>query len=172
MLGSALGPHPYPTMVREFQSVIGREAKEQIMEAEGKLPKTLIACVGGGSNSIGLFDAFRNDDVEMIGVEAGGNGIASGQTRGAFCRTRIGVLHGTFTYFLQDQDGQVRETHSISAGLGLSGGRSRTRGIFRYASARGIPLRRMTKHWTRFKKYRSWRALFRRWNPHTPSPKC
>lgn len=117
LLGSALGPHPYPTMVREFQSVIGREAKQQMMDAEGKLPTTLIACVGGGSNSIGLFDAFRNDDVEMVGVEAGGHGIASHKHAARFAERGVGVLHGTYTYLLQNADGQVRETHSISAGL-------------------------------------------------------
>jgi len=117
LLGSALGPHPYPTMVREFQSVIGREAKQQLHEMEGKLPTTLIACVGGGSNSIGLFDAFRDDEVEMIGVEAGGRGIESGKHAARFAERGIGVLHGTYTYLLQTDDGQVRETHSISAGL-------------------------------------------------------
>jgi tryptophan synthase beta chain len=118
LLGSALGPHPYPTIVREFQSVIGREAKQQIMDAEGKLPNALIACVGGGSNAIGLFDAFRDDkDVELIGVEAGGRGIASGQHAARFAERRAGVLHGTYTYLLQNADGQIRETHSISAGL-------------------------------------------------------
>lgn len=117
LLGSALGPHPYPTMVRTFQSVIGREARGQILDAEGKLPKTVIACVGGGSNSIGLFDAFREDDVEMIGVEAGGLGIASGKHAARFAEGRVGVLHGTYTYVLQDDDGQIRATHSVSAGL-------------------------------------------------------
>jgi tryptophan synthase beta chain len=105
-------------MVREFQSVIGREAKQQIMDAEGKLPDMLIACVGGGSNAIGLFDAFREDKhVELIGVEAGGHGIASGKHAARFAERGVGVLHGTFTYLLQNADGQIRETHSISAGL-------------------------------------------------------
>lgn len=118
LLGSALGPHPYPTVVREFQSVIGREAKQQIMDAEGKLPDALIACVGGGSNAIGLFHAFRDDrHVEMIGVEAGGHGIESGKHAARFAERGVGVLHGTFTYLLQNADGQIRETHSISAGL-------------------------------------------------------
>ncbi|MBI4672855.1 MAG: tryptophan synthase subunit beta [Chloroflexi bacterium] len=118
LLGSALGPHPYPTIVREFQSVIGREAKQQILKAESKLPNTVIACVGGGSNAIGLFDAFRDDkQVEMIGVEAGGHGIASGKHAARFAERGVGVLHGTFTYLLQNADGQIRETHSISAGL-------------------------------------------------------
>jgi tryptophan synthase beta chain len=121
LLGSALGPHPYPTMVRDFQSVIGREAREQILLQAGRLPDICIACVGGGSNSIGLFHAFLEDsDVQLVGVEAGGEGIASGHHAARFSDPRLGrpgVLHGTYTYLLQDQDGQVAETHSISAGL-------------------------------------------------------
>jgi tryptophan synthase beta chain len=117
LLGSALGPHPYPTMVREFQSVIGREARAQILEVEGRLPDLLIACVGGGSNAIGLFDAFRDDDVAILGVEAGGLGIESGKHAARFADARPGVLHGAYTYVLQDDDGQIRATHSISAGL-------------------------------------------------------
>ena len=121
LLGSALGPHPYPTMVRDFQSVIGREAREQILLQAGRLPDICIACVGGGSNSIGLFNAFLEDTgVQLIGVEAGGEGIASGHHAARFSDPRLGrpgVLHGTYTYLLQDQDGQVAETHSISAGL-------------------------------------------------------
>jgi tryptophan synthase beta chain len=117
LLGSALGPHPYPTMVREFQSVIGHEARAQILEMEQRLPDLLIACVGGGSNAIGLFHAFRDDDVAMLGVEAGGLGIESGKHAARFAEARPGVLHGTYTYVLQDADGQIRSTHSISAGL-------------------------------------------------------
>jgi tryptophan synthase beta chain len=117
LLGSALGPHPYPTMVREFQSVIGREARAQILEVERRLPDMLIACVGGGSNAIGLFHAFRDDDVAMLGVEAGGLGIETGQHAARFAEARPGVLQGTYTYVLQDDDGQIRGTHSVSAGL-------------------------------------------------------
>jgi tryptophan synthase beta chain len=128
LLGSALGPHPYPTMVRDFQSVIGREARAQILEAEGRLPDLLIACVGGGSNSIGLFHPFLEDKaVEMLGVEAGGSGIESGKHAARFAppplngdtgvTARLGVLHGTKSYLLQTPDGQIAETHSISAGL-------------------------------------------------------
>lgn len=117
LLGSALGPHPYPTIVREFQSVIGQEAREQMLQAEGKLPHTVIACVGGGSNSIGVFSAFRDDNVELVGVEAGGEGVGSGKHAARFAERQVGVLHGSFTYLLQDDDGQVRATHSISAGL-------------------------------------------------------
>ena len=121
LLGSALGPHPYPLMVRDFQSVIGREAREQIMEQEGRLPDTLIACVGGGSNSIGLFHPFLADSsVKMIGVEAGGTGSELGQHAARFNVSgggRPGVLQGTMSYVLQDQHGQVASTHSISAGL-------------------------------------------------------
>jgi tryptophan synthase beta chain len=121
LLGSALGPHPYPTMVRDFQSVIGREAKDQIMAAEGDLPDAVIACVGGGSNAIGIFHEFVDDDsVDLIGVEAGGTGIESGQHAARFADPdmgRPGVLHGCYTYVLQDADGQIALTHSISAGL-------------------------------------------------------
>jgi tryptophan synthase beta chain len=121
LLGSALGPHPYPTIVREFQSVIGREAREQILSEVGRLPDTVIACVGGGSNAIGIFSSFLKDEaVELIGVEAGGDGIASGRHAARFgdpSRGRVGVIHGTQTYVLQDDDGQIAETHSVSAGL-------------------------------------------------------
>ena len=120
LLGSALGPHPYPRIVRDFQAVIGREARIQILEAVGRLPDLLIACVGGGSNAIGLFHPFLDDPVTMVGVEAGGCGIASGRHAARFAdaeRGRVGVLHGTRTYLLQDEDGQVLATHSVSAGL-------------------------------------------------------
>ncbi|HCE17141.1 MAG TPA: tryptophan synthase subunit beta [Anaerolinea thermolimosa] len=121
LLGSALGPHPYPTMVRDFQAVIGLEARAQILEQAGRLPDACIACVGGGSNAIGLFHAFRDDPgVRLIGVEAGGEGLESGRHASRFSdpkRGRPGVLHGTYTWVLQDEDGQVAETHSISAGL-------------------------------------------------------
>jgi tryptophan synthase beta chain len=118
LLGSALGPHPYPLMVRDFQSVIGRETREQINEKEGRLPDLLIACVGGGSNSIGLFHAFLKDEVRMVGVEAGGVGSKLGQHAARFLNAAsIGVLQGTKSYLLQDQHGQIAATHSISAGL-------------------------------------------------------
>jgi tryptophan synthase beta chain len=121
LLGSALGPHPYPTLVREFQSVIGREARAQMLEQAGGLPDCVIACVGGGSNAIGIFSAFVDDaKVELIGVEAGGAGIATGRHAARFgdpTRGRVGVIHGTRTYVLQDGDGQIAETHSVSAGL-------------------------------------------------------
>jgi tryptophan synthase beta chain len=118
ILGSVLGAHPYPMMIRDFQSVIGQEARRQIMTAEGRLPDYLVACVGGGSNSIGLFHPFLKDPrVKMIGVEAGGTGIASGKHAARFAGGRAGVLHGTMTYLLQDADGQVNLTHSVSAGL-------------------------------------------------------
>ena len=121
LLGSALGPHPYPLMVRDFQSVIGREARQQILEQEGRLPEVLIACVGGGSNSIGLFHPFLADStIKMIGVEAGGSGNELGQHAARFNVAgggRPGVLQGTKSYVLQDDNGQVAATHSISAGL-------------------------------------------------------
>ena len=118
MLGSVLGPHPYPEMVRDFQSVIGREARAQIMGREGRLPDLLVACVGGGSNSIGLFSPFLEDsEVQMVGVEAGGRGPGPGEHAARFSGGRPGVLHGTYSYILQDADGQVVPTHSVSAGL-------------------------------------------------------
>jgi tryptophan synthase beta chain len=118
ILGSALGSHPYPMMVRDFQSVIGREARKQILKAEGRLPSAIIACVGGGSNAIGLFHPFiRDEGVRMIGVEAGGLGISSGMHAARFAEDKIGILQGTKTYVLQDNDGQIALTHSISAGL-------------------------------------------------------
>jgi tryptophan synthase beta chain len=118
MLGSVLGPHPYPIMVRDFQSVIGKEARAQILEKEGRLPDVLVACVGGGSNSIGLFYEFVGDkQVRMIGAEAGGRGQNLGEHAARFSGGRPGVLHGTFSYILQDEHGQVVPTHSVSAGL-------------------------------------------------------
>jgi tryptophan synthase beta chain len=127
LLGSALGPHPYPIMVREFQSVIGREAREQILSATGKLPRALIACVGGGSNAIGLFHPFIADgEVRFIGVEAGGRGDSLGQHAARFHSgaasggAQVGVLQGTMSYVLQDANGQIATTHSVSAGLDYS----------------------------------------------------
>ena len=118
LLGSALGPHPYPLMVRDFQSIIGREAREQILEKEERLPDILVACVGGGSNSIGLFHPFLNDDIRMIGVEAGGCSSELGEHAARFMDGgSVGVLQGTKSYLLQDEDGQIALTHSVSAGL-------------------------------------------------------
>jgi tryptophan synthase beta chain len=124
LLGSVLGAHPYPTMVRDFQAVIGREAREQILSAEKRLPTHLYACVGGGSNSIGLFHEFLKDsDVKMVGIEAGGRGQSLGEhaarlaAHQGFTGARPGVLQGTYTYVLQNEDGQIAATHSISAGL-------------------------------------------------------
>ena len=118
LLGSVLGPHPYPSMVRDFQSVIGRETREQSLRAHGQLPDQIVACVGGGSNAIGIFHAFLGDpSVALTGVEAGGEGIASGRHAARFAEPVPGVLHGTRSMVLQDGAGQVRETHSISAGL-------------------------------------------------------
>jgi tryptophan synthase beta chain len=118
LLGSVLGAHPYPTMVRDFHRVIGREARTQILKAEGKLPAAIIACVGGGSNSIGIFyDFIKDKPVKLIGVEAGGRGHALGEHAARFAGGSPGVLQGTFSYLLQDQNGQVSTTHSVSAGL-------------------------------------------------------
>ncbi|HCC69402.1 MAG TPA: tryptophan synthase subunit beta [Nitrospiraceae bacterium] len=117
VMGTVFGPHPFPSMVRDFQSVIGKEAKKQILQAEGRIPDYLIACVGGGSNAMGLFYAFLNDDVKMIGVEAGGRGIESGEHAARFAGGSLGILQGCKTYLLQDEDGNILGTHSISAGL-------------------------------------------------------
>ena len=118
ILGSVLGPHPFPVMIRDFQSVIGEEARRQIRKAEGRLPDVLVACVGGGSNAMGLFYPFLSDrKVKMIGVEAGGRGIKTGKHAARFADGSVGVLHGTMTYLLQDNDGQISATHSVSAGL-------------------------------------------------------
>ncbi len=121
IIGSAIGPHPFPTIVRDFQSVIGKEARAQMLEQAGKLPDVAIACVGGGSNAIGLFHPFIDDPVRLIGVEAGGSGVGSGKHSATLVAGRPGVLHGTKTYLLQDADGQILETHSISAGLDYPG---------------------------------------------------
>ncbi len=124
LLGSVLGPHPYHTMIAHFQSVIGKEAKKQILEAEGKLPDYIVACVGGGSNAIGIFKEFLNDkNVRLVGVEAGGLGINSGKHAARFAdkeNGRLGIIHGTKTFVLQDKYGQIMNTHSISAGLDYS----------------------------------------------------
>jgi tryptophan synthase beta chain len=118
LLGSVLGPHPYPLMVREFQSVIGREARAQILDLAGCLPTAIVACVGGGSNAMGIFDAFLDDrDVRLIGVEAGGERISRGRHAARFAGGSPGVLQGTRTFVLQDEDGNIELTHSISAGL-------------------------------------------------------
>ena len=121
LLGSALGPHPYPTIVRDFQSVIGAESRKQILEIEGRLPDQIIACLGGGSNAIGIFYEFIPDeDVDLIGVEAGGRGLENSEHAARFADPKMGrpgVLHGCYTYVLQDEDGQIALTHSISAGL-------------------------------------------------------
>jgi tryptophan synthase beta chain len=122
LIGSVAGPHPYPMMVRDFQSVIGREARRQILKKEGRLPDYLIACVGGGSNSMGLFYPFVNDrKVNLLGVEAAGRGLGSGKHAASVLGGEVGVLHGSKSYVLQDSAGQIRETHSIAAGLDYPG---------------------------------------------------
>jgi len=123
VLGTACGPHPFPEMVTYFQSIIGKEAREQILKVEGKLPKRVYACVGGGSNAMGLFSGFLNDPVELVGVEAGGRGLNSGMHASRLCSedASMGVAQGYKSYFLQNSDGQMKETHSISAGLDYVG---------------------------------------------------
>jgi tryptophan synthase beta chain len=122
LIGSAVGPHPYPRIVRDFQSVIGKEAREQILSQEGRLPNMVVACVGGGSNAIGIFYPFADDPgVQLIGIEAGGSSLEPGHHAATLVAGRPGVLHGAFSYLLQDDDGQVLNTHSISAGLDYPG---------------------------------------------------
>jgi len=121
VIGSVVGPHPYPKIVRDFQLVIGKEAKKQILKKEGRMPDYLIACVGGGSNAIGLFHPFEKDKIKMIGVEAGGKGIKTGKHGASICAGKIGVLHGQKSKFIQDSNGQITQTHSISAGLDYPG---------------------------------------------------
>ena len=122
IIGSAVGPHPYPKMVKEFQRVISKEARKQILEKEGRLPDVVMACVGGGSNSIGMFADFIDDkDVKLVGVEAGGLGIETGKHASAMALGEVGILHGMKTYLLQDKDGNIELAHSISAGLDYPG---------------------------------------------------
>jgi tryptophan synthase beta chain len=122
LIGTAAGPHPFPMMVRDFQSVIGREAKEQILEAEGRLPDTIVACIGGGSNALGLFTEFLGDEsVEIIAVEAAGKGVNTEDNAASIANGKFGVLHGNASYYLQDDDGQIKNAHSISAGLDYPG---------------------------------------------------
>ena len=122
VIGSVVGPHPYPVMVRDFQSVIGKEAKRQILKKEKRLPDYLIACVGGGSNSIGLFHPFYKDkNVKFIGIEAAGKGLNTGEHAATLCKGEKGILHGSYTYILQDRNGQIHPTHSVSAGLDYPG---------------------------------------------------
>jgi len=122
IIGSVVGPHPYPQIVRDFQSVIGKEAKEQILKAEGRLPDVIVACVGGGSNAIGIFYPFIEDEeVRLVGVEAAGYGLETGKHAATLCRGSVGVFHGAKSYLLQNEDGQVTPTHSVSAGLDYPG---------------------------------------------------
>lgn len=121
IIGTVAGPHPYPLLVRDFQSIIGREAREQILAQTGKLPDALVACVGGGSNAIGLFHPFLEDEVAIYGIEAGGKGVDTGKHAAALSAGRPGVLHGNRTYLIEDEDGQIIPTHSISAGLDYPG---------------------------------------------------
>ncbi|MEO0158754.1 MAG: pyridoxal-phosphate dependent enzyme, partial [candidate division WOR-3 bacterium] len=122
LLGSAVGPHPYPLIVRDLQSVIGREIRQQVLEKEGRLPDMVVACVGGGSNAIGTFYPFIEDkDVRLVGVEAGGEGLGTGRHAASLVGGTPGILHGTYSYILQDENGQISTTHSISAGLDYSG---------------------------------------------------
>ncbi len=121
VIGTVAGPHPYPVMVRDFNAVVGREARRQMLESWEALPDVLVACVGGGSNALGLFHPFLDDDVRMVGVEAAGRGLETGEHAASLCAGRPGVLHGCRSYLLDDRAGQIRHTHSVSAGLDYPG---------------------------------------------------
>ena len=121
LIGSVVGPHPYPVLVRDFQKVIGEESRIQILDAENRLPDCIVACVGGGSNAIGIFYPFLNDDVRLIGVEASGEGLDSGKHSASICAGSKGVLHGMLSIFLQDDEGQMLNTHSVAPGLDYPG---------------------------------------------------
>ena len=122
LIGSAVGPHPYPDIVKEFQKIIGEETRKQIIEKEGRLPDVLVACVGGGSNAIGLFSEFLNEEkIEMFGVEGAGKGLETGEHASAFAKNKVGILHGMKTYVYQDENGEARSAYSISAGLDYPG---------------------------------------------------
>ena len=171
-IGTIAGPHPYPMMVRDFQSIIGRETREQMLAAEGRLPDSLIACIGGGSNAMGLFHPFLDDkDIEIYGVEAAGHGLDSGMTAASVLRGRPGVLHGNRTYLLMNEDGQINEGHSISAGLDYPGigpehSWLKESGRVTYLSATA------RRRWSHSSSARNSKGSSRRSNRRTPSPRC
>ena len=169
LIGTVAGPHPYPAMVRDFQSIIGTEARVQIQEAEGRLPDAIVAAIGGGSNAMGLFHPFLDDGVRLIGVEAAGRGLDTQEHAASLSRGRPGVLHGNRTYLLQDDDGQIQEAHSISAGLDYPASGRSTRGCTRSAGW-STWRRRTRRRWTRFSFARGRRGSSRRWSRPTPSP--
>ena len=155
IIGSAVGPAPYPALVRDLQRVIGDEAREQALAAEGALPERVIACVGGGSNAIGAFYAFLDDPVELIGVEAGGEGLDGTRHGASLAAGRTGVLHGALSSILADEEGQILEAHSVSAGLDYPGRGSRARSPARHAAAPGM---RRSPTPTRCARSASWPA--------------
>ena len=166
------GPHPYPAMVRDFQSVIGDEARAQILEQCGRLPDAVVACVGGGSNAMGIFTAFLGDAaVRLVGVEAGGHGLDTGKHGASLAAGTSGVLHGSRSYVLQDEDGQIAEAHSISAGLDYPGVGPELAYLQGPRAARRSARRPTTRRSTRSSTWRAWRASSRRWRPRTPSPR-
>ena len=170
ILGSVVGPHPFPKIVRQFQAVIGQEAREQSKKQIGKLPDMLVACVGGGSNSMGLFHPFYDDEsVAMVGVEAAGLGLSTGQHGAPLAKGKVGVLHGSKSYVMLDKDGQVMETHSISAGLDYPGvgpehSHYKDSKRAKYVSVTDKEAMKALKNWA------NWRVLFRRLSPPMPSP--
>jgi tryptophan synthase beta chain len=167
-IGTVAGPHPYPMMVREFQSIIGRETREQILQAEGRLPDSLIACIGGGSNAMGLFHPFLDDtQIEIYGVEAAGHGLLTGLHAASIAGGKPGVLHGNRTYLLMDDDGQIKEAHSISAGLDYPG----IPGSTTLAGCGFFP-RPTMRRWLPFNSVAGSKGSFRRWSRRTRLPRC
>jgi len=170
LIGSVVGPHPYPMMVRDFQSVIGREARSQFVEVTGSLPGYAVACVGGGSNAIGLFYEFVPDeDVRLVGVEAGGEGTDGGRSSATLSAGSVGVLHGSMSYLLQDEDGQVIETHSISAGLDYPGV-GPEHSYLKDTERAEYVASPTTRRWKASSYSAAPRASYPRWSLPTPSP--
>ena len=172
-IGTVAGPHPYPMMVRDFQSIIGRETREQMQEAEGRLPDSLVACIGGGSNAMGLFHPFLDDTaIEIYGVEAAGHGLDTGMHAASIAGGRPGVLHGNRTYLLMNDDGQINEAHSISAGLDYPGIGPEHAWLQR-CRPRHLPVGDRRRGAGRVPaSVASSKASFRRSSRRTPSPRC
>ncbi len=172
IIGSVVGPAPYPAMVRDFQAVIGQETRVQIMAKEGRPPDGVVACVGAGSNALGIFHEFRDEaSVRLVGVEAAGLGLDSGKHGASLARGVGGILHGSFSYVLQDEDGQIQEAHSVAAGLDYPSVALNTR-TSRISVGCSTPASRTMKRWRLFRLCPAWRGSSPRWRARTPSPTC
>jgi len=172
LIGTVAGPHPYPAMVRDFQAVIGKETRDQLQAQEGRLPDSLVACIGGGSNAMGLFHPFLDDkSVDIIGVEAAGYGIETGKHAASLNGGVPGVLHGNRTFLLQDEDGQIIDAHSISAGLDYPG-IGPEHACCMTLAASNTPRSPTRKRWKRSINAAAWKGLFLPWKAPMPWPKC